>query len=274
MLRSHIIPAFARRYLHHPERRLLSSTPTVFSGHNKWSKIKGRKGIEDAKKSALYSKAARDILTAARAGGSPNPELNAALTNAIRKAKEGGVPRDNIETALAKASRGKDAGHQFVQYELIYNGSIGIIVDCQTDNLNRTIGNLREVWNSHGARPGPVKYLFQHRGVVRVRLGREHHEALLNEALEAGVEDFSELADDELGISGLEFVCPPNLITEVAYAIQQFGQGEIIKNEVEYAPVNEVETTAESRQELFDFIESLEEDADVVRVWTTIPRSE
>ncbi|EIW85257.1 YebC-like protein [Coniophora puteana RWD-64-598 SS2] len=273
-LRLRTIPALARRCLYQTDKRFLSSTSVVFSGHNKWSKIKGKKGVEDAKKSALYGKAARDILTAARAGGSPNPETNTALANAIRKAKDNGVPRDNIETSLAKARRGKDAGHQFVQYELIYNGSVGIIVDCHTDNTNRTIGNLREIWNSHGARPGPVKFLFQHRGVVRIRLDKEHHEALLGEVLEAGVEDFSELVEDDLAINGLELICPPNQLADVTSAIQRIGQGEIIANEIEYAPIDEVETTPESRQELFEFVESLEEDADVVRVWTTVPRSE
>ncbi|KAF8892629.1 transcriptional regulator-domain-containing protein [Infundibulicybe gibba] len=108
--------------------RHLSNSVVAFSGHNKWSKIKQKKGVMDAQKGAIYGKANRDIVLAARTGGSADPVKNLALAAAIRWAKEQDVPKENIEKALAKATKGKDQGGEHLTYEALAFGSVGIIM--------------------------------------------------------------------------------------------------------------------------------------------------
>ncbi|KAI6109887.1 YebC-like protein [Pisolithus sp. B1] len=152
--------------------RTFTRTPGYFAGHNKWSKIKQRKGIEDAKKSKTYGKAALEIITAAKIGGSSSPEENSMLATAIRRAKEAGVPKENIENAIARAERMKGHG-QVLTFEAMMNASTGLII----------------------ARPAPVKFLFQQRGYVKVQIG-DDMEKLLDRLISECPVDFAEWRDE------------------------------------------------------------------------------
>ncbi|KAG7452720.1 YebC-like protein [Guyanagaster necrorhizus] len=108
--------------------RRFSASKVSLAGHNKWSKIKRKKGVNDASKSATISRAQRDILVAVRTGGSTDPEKNLTLAVTLRRLKELDVPKDNIERTLARASRGKDKGGDAITYEALAFGSVGVIM--------------------------------------------------------------------------------------------------------------------------------------------------
>jgi len=159
----------------------------------------------DAQKSAIYGKSSRDIVIAVRHGGSTDPEKNHALAAVLKRAKSLGVPKDNIETALRKAAGGKDKGNQNVTYEALAHGSVGVIIECLTDNTNRTLHNIRDILNTHNARFTPVGFMFQRKGCVRVGFHKmkdieSRVEALIETALEASAEDFEELTQTEESI--------------------------------------------------------------------------
>ncbi|KAI0948341.1 hypothetical protein AcV7_009117 [Taiwanofungus camphoratus] len=194
-----------------PLRRSLFTSTTQLSGHNKWSKIKEKKGANDLQKGAVYSKANRDIALAVRNGGGANPEHNATLAAVLKRVKSQGVPKDNIENAIKKAVGGKDKGDQHLTYEAMAPGSIGIIIECLSDNVNRTMHSLHNILKDHSARFAPVGFLFQRKGCVKVALDKGEDfdartERLIEAALEAEAEDFEQVdtADDTVEIE----VCP------------------------------------------------------------------
>ncbi|KAG8969115.1 hypothetical protein FRC03_004430 [Tulasnella sp. 419] len=129
----------------------ISTSSTVFSGHNRWSKISKGKGVQDAKKSQLYSRHMTDIIGAARRGGSTDPANNLALSIALRKAKMADVPKDKIEAALTRASSTstEDALHSSV-FEAIGPGSVPMIIECLSNNVNRTSKAVKEILNDRG----------------------------------------------------------------------------------------------------------------------------
>ncbi|KAH7930844.1 YebC-like protein, partial [Leucogyrophana mollusca] len=254
-----------------PFNRSFVTTPVQLSGHNKWSKIKQRKGVEDAKKSVLYGKASRDIVAAARNGGSTSPEENSLLATAIRRAKDAGVPKENIETALAKAVRSKGQGQQSLTYEAMLHGSVGIIIECQTDNINRTLSNVRDILTTHGARQAPVKFMFQRRGYVKVAVEEEKQSPLLDEILGPdGVTDFDTWNDESTGAGGLQLVCRPEVLAKVTTKLDDFVSCEVLVNEIAYAPLETGEATDDVKATVDNLVEALEEDDDVIRIWTTL----
>ncbi|KAI6111501.1 transcriptional regulator TACO1-like protein [Pisolithus thermaeus] len=252
--------------------RTFSRTPGCFAGHNKWSKIKQRKGIEDAKKSKTYGKAALEIITAAKIGGSSSPEENSMLATAIRRAKEAGVPKENIENAIARAERTKGHG-QVLTFEAMMNASTGLIIECRSDNINRTVGKLREILHHHGARPAPVKFLFQQRGYVKVQIG-DDMEKLLDRLIGECPVDFAEWRDEVPGQRGVELVCRITDLSRVTKLIEEYAPSsplcEILASEVNWAPLGNHNASEEERTLVESLVEDLQENDDIERVFTTL----
>ncbi|KAG1891528.1 YebC-like protein [Suillus subluteus] len=274
MLRSRLPTAWPRASY----ARSFSRSSTPFSGHNKWSKIKQRKGAEDAKKSILYGKAANDILAAARNGGSPILEENSMLATAVRRAKDAGVPKENIENALLKASKSKNDNGQAVSYEAMMHGSVGIIIECRTNNINRTISNVREILNRHGARQAPVKFMFRQRGYLKIALDPSDIEDLFNTAESTQCAfDFDEWEDDSGGSRGIELACSPDELFKLEDGLRQYIQqnanAEILVREVRWAPLEEQVSTDDEKDSVSNVVEALEEDEDVTRVSTSLEYS-
>ncbi|KAF8841186.1 YebC-like protein [Paxillus ammoniavirescens] len=264
--------ALLRSRRHVSLSRTLSTTPTRFAGHSKWSKIKHRKGLEDAKKSKLYGKAAREILAAAKTGGSTNPEENGLLATVIRRAKDAGVPKENVEKALAKAERTEGHG-QAMLFEAIINGTTGIIIECRSDNTNRTVKNINHTLTSYKARASPVKFMFQQRGYVKVQIG-DDMEALLDQIMDVCSIDFADWSE-ESGQRGVELVCRPEVLNKVMKVIHDHAPTsplcEVLTSEVNWAPLESQEVEDdEGTARLESLIEALEEDDDVERVYTTV----
>ncbi|KAI0340646.1 YebC-like protein [Trametopsis cervina] len=255
--------------------RPFSTSPALLSGHNKWSKIKGQKAVTDSQKSALYGKAVRDIAVAARQGGSADPELNTALAAVLKRAKSQGVPRDNLEKAMKKAAGAKESGEQAITYEAMA-GTVGIIIECSSNNANRTATRVREKLNRGGARLAPVMFLFERKGAVRVSLDETDDldvrlEKLVDTALEAGVEDF-ESDKPEDGIAEVEFKCDPPLLSHVTTAVTASGLcKDLLSSEIVYSPIDKVDDPEdETTNKIGDLVDSLEELEDTLRVWTTL----
>ncbi|KAI0262910.1 DUF28-domain-containing protein [Gloeopeniophorella convolvens] len=273
-------PAVTRRCV-----RALTTTPPVSSGHNKWSKIQQKKGINDQRRGELYSRAFRDIMVAARNGGSADPDKNVALFNAVKKARADGVPKANIEGALQKAAGGKDGAGQMAVYEVLAHGSVGLIVECLTDNGNRTLHQIREILNAHNARFATVRFMFQHKGRVRVALDKAEADAggvdrLFDAALGAGAEDFDQVPDADGADAGdveVQIICAPTELAKVTDAVTQSGLAKgLLASELVYAPAEDAAEAAEAEADeelsgrIRELVGELEENDATLRVWTTL----
>ncbi|KIK06464.1 hypothetical protein K443DRAFT_89016 [Laccaria amethystina LaAM-08-1] len=266
-------------------KRLFSVCNPNLSGHNKWSKIKDRKGNNDLQKSLLYGNANRDILVAARAGGSADPSVNIQLSTILKKYKEQGVPKENIEKALARARRGKEKGGDSVMYEALAFNSVGLMIECLTDNPTRTIHKIRHTLTNHrhgttiplnlqGARLTPVQFMFQRRGLIELALNKsaeERIEQLIDLALTNGADDFDDIVDEDTGVL-LKFSCSPLVFAQLSTAIASHTElwSEIRTSELTYVPLETVEPSEDLKSQLNSLTEELEADEDTLRVWTTL----
>src|SRR6188474_3298754 len=161
------------------------------SGHSKWSTIKRQKGANDAKRGAVFTKVAREIMVAARAGGG-DPDANFRLRLAVDKARSVNMPQDNIKRAIEKATGGGDA-EQFeeIVYEGYGPGGVAVLVEAATDNRNRTAADVRSIFTKAGgqlAGSGAVAWQFEPRGLIAVPAGRDADDIALA-AIDAGAED-------------------------------------------------------------------------------------
>lgn len=168
------------------------------SGHNKWANIRLRKGAQDAKRGKAFTKAAKEIIIAAKAGG--DPAGNARLRSAIAAAKAVNLPKDKIEAAIRKGT-GQDAGGELIEitYEGYGAGGVAIIVETATDNKNRTVAEVRHAFTKYGGamgESGSVAFQFDRMGVITLEKEKyADEEAVMNMALEAGAEDVQDEGD-------------------------------------------------------------------------------
>lgn len=164
------------------------------SGHSKWKTIKAKKGKEDQRRASVFTKLARYITVAVKEGGS-NPEFNPSLKSAIEKAKAENMPNDNIERAIKKGEGGEgDANYENVIYEGYGIGGVAVIVECLTDNRNRTASDVRHAFDKHGGNLGTtgcVSYLFDKKGFIAIENdGSVDEDTLTMDAIDLGAEDF------------------------------------------------------------------------------------
>lgn len=162
------------------------------SGHNKWSKIKNKKGAEDARRGKVFTKLGRMIAVAAREGGG-DPEYNASLKAAVDKAKAENMPNDNIDRAIKKGlgDTGQD-NYEEIMYEGYGPGGIAVLVSCLTDNRNRTAADVRHAFEKNGGnlgQNGSVSFMFSKRGVLAIDSTNQDETDVMMKAIEAGAED-------------------------------------------------------------------------------------
>lgn len=225
------------------------------SGHSKWAKIHRGKAIEDAKRGAVFTKLGNNIAVAARGGA--DPEMNFALRLAIDKAKAANMPAHNIQRAIDRGS-GKLGGEQIqeVMYEGYGPGGVAILIECATDNINRTYPEVKNAFTKHGgniAEKGAVAFQFEHKGMIVIKGAGED---LLLEALDAGAEDAEE--DD----GEMTLYTNPKDLARVRDALKSKNI-EIIEAELTYIPKNTVEITDTATtgkiERLMDVLESLDD---------------
>ncbi|KAK8803695.1 hypothetical protein WA158_001389 [Blastocystis sp. Blastoise] len=232
-----------------------------FSGHSHWAKIKHDKGKADIKKSATYAKIGKSIMAAARNG--TDPVKNLKLKAAISKAKAINMPKDNIER-LIKRSQGKDAvALDELTYEAHGPGGVALIIECKTDNKNRTVAQIRHVLKEGGGvleNNGCVQWCFKTMGQMEILKTKDiDDEKLMEAALDSGADDVEEL-DDCFTIS-----CEPTNLREVSSLLQEKGyDGEI---EIAEVPVNTQSLTPDQEAKLEKLLSNLEDLEDVDEVY-------
>lgn len=227
--------------------------------------IAGRKAAQDSKRAAMFTKFAKAITVAAKDGG--DPEYNAGLRVAIEKAKAISMPNDNIQRAIKKGTGELGgASYEELSFEGYGAGGVAIIVDCLTDNNNRTTSAVRSSFDKHGGNlgtPGCVSYMFSRKGVLIIEKTDEIDEdALMEAALEAGAEDMV-TEDDSFAI-----YTDPSAYTDVYQALAAAGY-EFVESDVEFVPSMESTPTDEHDiKKLKKLIEVLEDNDDVQKVHT------
>jgi YebC/PmpR family DNA-binding regulatory protein len=232
------------------------------SGHSKWSSIKHKKAVVDARRGVQFAKLARAITVAAREGGG-DPDGNATLETAIQKARAASMPKDNIERAIAKGTGagGEADAIETVVYEGYGPGGVAILVETLTDNRNRTGADVRLLFTKQGGslgEPGSVSYLFEKKGTIVVDAARYSEDDLLP-AVEAGAEDIS--IDEDV----FEVVAEPGAFVPVRKALEDAGV-EIESAELSYRPTSLVPVQERDAAKLMRLVESLEDNDDVSAV--------
>lgn len=235
------------------------------SGHSKWSTIKRKKGAADVKRSALFTKLAKGIEVAARAGGG-NPDLNFRLKLAIQKARASNMPGSSMEKAIRKGTgEDKEAAQiEEATYEGMAPGNVAVVVTALTDNRNRTVSELRNLFNKAGATFGTqVAWQFDPRGTLRVEKGADPEKVELA-AIEAGALDIEE-EDDSLEIATL-----PKELDRVKTALESAGY-KVIEAELGLVPKQDTTITdPELAKRILNFLDALEEHDDVAHVYSTL----
>ena len=229
------------------------------AGHSKWHNIRIRKSRQDAMRSKLFTKLAREIIVAARLGGG-NPEANPRLRLAIEKAREHHMPAENIRRAIQRGT-GELEGAQYeeVLYEGYGPGGVAILVECLTDNRNRTVADLRHLFSRHGGNlgeAGSVAWQFKRQGVIMVPTDSISEEQLLERALEAGAEDV--VTEDEF----YRVITTPEQFHAVRDYLQAHGIS-IAEAQLELTPTTTVRVEGETATKLMRLLEALEEHDDV-----------
>ena len=232
------------------------------AGHNKWSKVKHIKAKEDAKKSKIFTKHVRAIMTAARQGGG-NPENNPALRLAIERAKADSMPMSNIQRAIDKATGNLDGVTLTeVVYEGYGPGGVAIMVECLTDNKNRTVAEIRHAFKKAGGSlgtSGSVAWMFEKKGIIVINRSEKDDE-VMEKAIEAGAEDIKEM--DEV----LVIETAPSDFNSVLEAVNSIEGVEIIESNVQLVATNESDVDDETAEKVERLIEALEEIDDVQNV--------
>ncbi len=235
------------------------------AGHNKWSKVKRKKGALDAKRSKIFSRIIKEITVAVKEGNNGDPDFNPRLRLAVSNAKGVNMPKENIERAIKKAlDSGSESLHE-VQYEGYAPGGIAIFVECTTDNINRTVSNVRSIFNKKGgnlATSGSVDFLFERKGIFILSLEDLDTEEIELELIDGGAEDI-EIDED-------------NQEMTITVAFEDFGlmqkKLEELKQEpksasIERIPLNTNTLSVPDAMRVMHLIDALEELDDVNNVF-------
>lgn len=232
------------------------------AGHSKWANIKHRKGRADAVKGKIFSRIAKEIISAVKTGG-PDPKANPRLRLAMQKAKAANMPNDNVDRNIKKASSADQADYSELTYELYGHGGVGLIVEVMTDNKNRTASDMRIATNKKGGSigsPGSVAFNFEQKGVIQVKKEMSVEDDLFLLASEAGAEDFETLDDVYM------ITTPPDQLFTVKEAIEG-AKVPTLEANLEMLPKNTIECDEETRAKNEALVAFLEEFDDVDAVY-------
>lgn len=233
------------------------------SGHSKWATIHRKKGLIDAARGKVFQKLAKEIMVAAKSG-SPDPQTNATLRLAVDKAKAQNMPKDNIQKAIDKASGTTEgANYETVRYEGYGPNGVAFMVDCLTDNRNRTASQVRSSFTKAGGNlgtDGSVSYMFERRGSIVIP-GEYDEEEMMMTSLDAGALDF-ETVDNTYIITTAQ-----DTFTAVREALETDGVKEFLECELTYIPNMEVELDEESSEKVHNLVDTLEDLDDVQDVY-------
>ncbi len=233
------------------------------SGHSHWAGIKHKKALIDKKRGKIWSKLARNIIIAARAGGG-DPDANLSLRYAIEKAKDANMPNDTIKRAIQRGT-GEIEGAQYeeITYEGYGIGGVAIMVPCLTDNRNRTGGEIRNIFEKHGGSlggTGSVAWMFKQKGLITVSAEDTTEDKLMEIVLDAGAEDITQESDV------FEILCEPAEFEAVKNSLKN-ANIEMQVNELTMIPDNTVKLEGEKAKKILNLMEALEDNEDTQNVY-------
>lgn len=242
------------------------------SGHNKWSSIKHKKGAADAKRSKVFTKVIREITVAAKMGGE-DPNSNPRLRSAVTLAKSVNMPNDNINKAIKKgAGGGKGENWENISYEGYGPHNVAVIVECLTDNKNRTISSVRSIFSKNNGNIGStnsVMYMFDRKGIIEVDKETIDEETLTEHAIEAGAEDIDS-SDDKL----FSIETAPSDLGDVHKYLEE-KEVVIRSSSLNLIPQNKLEIDDVTKaNQVIKFIDALEDDDDVQNVYSNFDITE
>ncbi len=232
------------------------------AGHSKFKNIMHRKGAQDKKRSAMFSKLSREITVAAKMG-MPDPDMNPRLRLAVNAAKAQSMPKDNIQRAIDKASAAGGEDYEEIRYEGYGPGGIALIVEALTDNRNRTATNVRTAFSKNGGNlgaSGAVSHGFDRMGLITYPASAGDEEKVLEAAMEAGAEDIETTEDGHDIWTNME-----DLHAVAGELEKALGEAESVK--LAWRPQVRVDVAESDAQSLFKLIDALDDDDDVQTVW-------
>jgi YebC/PmpR family DNA-binding regulatory protein len=239
------------------------------AGHSQFKNIMHRKGRQDAQKSKLFSKLAREITVSAKMG-MPDPAMNPRLRAAVTAARQENMPRDNIERAIKKALGNDGENYDEIRYEGYGPGGVAVIVEALTDNRNRAASDVRSFFTKSGgnlAETGAVSFMFDHLGVIEYDATVASEDAMMEAAIEAGADDVSS------GEGGHEVYASQDTFREVAKALEaKFGEPR--KAALTWKPQNTIAVDDDTGEKLLKLINQLNEHDDVQNVYANFEVSD
>jgi YebC/PmpR family DNA-binding regulatory protein len=239
------------------------------AGHSQFKNIMHRKGRQDAQKSKLFGKLAREITVAAKLG-TPDPSMNPRLRAAVVAAREENMPKDNIERAIKKAIGGEGDNYDEIRYEGYGPGGVAIIIEALTDNRNRAASDIRSYFTKSGGNlgeTGSVAFMFDRTGIIEYDVSVASDDAMLDAAIEAGADD---VISSE---SGHEIYASPETYRDVAKGLEtKFGEPR--KAALTWKPQNTITVDDETGEKLLKLMDMLNEHDDVQNVFANFEVSE
>lgn len=239
------------------------------AGHSKWANIQHRKGRQDAVRSKLFSKLAKEITVAAKMGD-PDPDKNPRLRLAVKEAKSQSVPKDVITRAISKASGGDAESYDEIRYEGYAPGGVAVVVEALTDNRNRTASNVRSLFTKHGGNlgeTGSVGFMFDRMGQVVYPASVGDADTVMEAAIEAGAEDVE--SDEETHV----ILCAGSDLNEVSTALEA-ALGEADSTKLIWKPNITNDLDLEGAEKVMRLINALEDDDDVQTVTANFEMSD
>ena len=235
------------------------------AGHSHWAGIKHKKGRVDKQRSKIFSKLSKEITVAAKLG-SKDPSMNSRLRSAIQSARSSNMPKENIERAINKSDINKNIKYNTLVYEGFGPEKVAIIVEALTDNKNRTVTNIRKIFQKFGGNlgeSGTVSHQFNQRGIIRIDKKKISNNDILELAINSGAEDCSS----------------ENLCHEIITTKENFNKVKLniekkikdfISSGIEWMPINKVSLDEEKTKSVLNFLTMLEDDDDVQHVYANL----
>jgi len=238
------------------------------AGHSHWAGIKHKKGKADKQRSKIFSKLSKEITVAAKLGDK-DPAMNPRLRSAIQAARSANMPKDNIERAIDKSSVASGVNFENLRYEGFGPDKIAVIVETLTDNKNRTASNIRTIFQKSGGSlgtQGSASHNFNQLGIIKIDRNEISDENIFELAIESGADEC--ISHDEFH----EIQCPVSEIYNVKKKLEKIVAN-FISTEIEWVPLNSVNITNDRRDDVIEFLETIEDDDDVQNVYSNVQLS-
>ena len=235
------------------------------AGHSHWAGVKHRKGRADKQRSKIFSKLSKEITVAAKLG-SKDPHMNPRLRSAVQSARSANMPKDNIERAISKSEVNKNLNYNSLVYEGFGPEKIAVVIEALTDNKNRTVSNIRTIFQKFGGNlgeSGVASHQFKQVGVIRIDKKKIPDNDILELAINGGAEDCLSNASYHEVITAKDNFYKVKL--EIEKKIKEF-----ISTGIEWLPINKISLDKEKTMSVINFLETLEEEDDVQHVYANL----